>query len=285
MLKQKIFTYTIITLISVLTTFSWEYFKETKYKATFETHPIISTNISKNYQNYDHYLETLILEIHRDNHRFLRNHLLDNFRKSETIKNPRFVVINYNDMKHNMFTMEFKDLESAKKEIFDQINLFQNFIKKRTIGLIKPKLSLEDENPILTLLEIGKQTLNKEETYFEILDLIKEYGNETQPNNNESKIKIDKFLTDLKIIYNNLEEKNNNQYIDIKKKIDENFKIRMLTYEKVLKEIESTEQFFIFKNLQFESNKNYPLSILLSILAGMAVSFLFFEIFRKKNIR
>ena len=59
----------------------------------------------------------------------------------------------------------------------------------------------------------------------------------------------------------------------------------MLTYEKIVKEIESTEQFFIFKNLQFKSNKNYPLSILLSILAGMAVSFLFFEIFRKKNIR
>lgn len=285
MLRQKIFTYTIITLISVLTTFLWEYFKETKFKASFETHPIISTNMSKNFQNYDYYLEDLILEIHHNNHRFLRDHLLDNFRKSETIKNPRFVVINYNDLKHNMFTMEFKELESAKKEIFDQINLFQNFIKKRTIELTKAKLSLENKNPILTLLDIGKQTLNKEETYSEILDLIKEYSNETQPDNNESKIKIDKFLADLKIIYNNLEKKNNNQYIDIKKKIDENLKIRMLTYEKILKEIESTEQFFIFKNLQFKSNKNYPLSILLSILAGMAVSFLFFEIFRKKNIR
>ncbi|MDA9663220.1 hypothetical protein N9T53_01470 [bacterium] len=197
MLKQKIFTYTIITLIFVLTTFLWEYFKETKFKATFETHPIISTNISKNFQNYDHYLENLILYIHHDNHQFLRNHLLDNFRKSETIKNPRFVVVNYNDMKHNMFTLEFKELESAKKEIFDQINLVQNFIKKRTIELTKAKLNLEIENPILTLLDIGKQTLNKEETYFEILDLIKEYSNETQSENNESNIKIDKFLTDL----------------------------------------------------------------------------------------
>ena len=218
MLKQKIFTYTIITLISVLTTFLWEYSRETKFKATFETHPIISTNISKDDQNYNYYLENLILQIHSDNHAFLRNYLLDNFRKSETIKNPRFIVINYNGMKHFMFTMEFEELESAKKEIFDQINLFQNFIKKRTIQVAKEKLRLENENPILTLLDIGKQTLNKEETYFEILDLIKKYSNETQPDNNESNIKIDKFLTDLKIIYNNLEKKNNNQYIDIKKK-------------------------------------------------------------------
>lgn len=285
MLKQKIFTYTIITLISVLTTFLWEYFRETKFKATFETYPIISTNISKDDQNYSYYLENLILQIHSDNHFFLRDYLLDNFRKSETIKNPRFVVINYNGMNHFMFTVEFKELESAKKEIFDQINLFENFIKKRTIQVVKEKLNLEIDHPILTLLDIGKQTLNNELTYFEIADLIKEYSKDTQSENNESSIKIDKFLSDLRIIYNDLEKKNNNQYKNMKKKIDKDLQIQMLNYEKILKEIESIEKFFIFQNFQFKSNKNYPLSILLSILAGMAVSFLFFEIFRKKNIR
>ena len=274
MLKQKIFTYTIITLISVLTTFLWEYFRETKFKATFETYPIISTNISKDDQNYNYYLENLILQIHKDNHAFLRDYLLDNFRKSETIKNPRFVVINYNGMNHFMFTVEFKELESAKKEIFDQINLAQNFIKKRTIQVAKEKLNLEIDHPILTLLDIGEQTLNNELTYFEITDLIKEYSKDTQSENNESSIKIDKFLSDLRIIYNDLE-----------KKKEKDLQIQKLKYEKFLKEIESIEKFFIFQNFQFKSNKNYPLSILLSILAGMAVSFLFFEIFRKKNIR
>lgn len=274
MLKQKIFTYTIITLISVLTTFLWEYFRETKFKATFETYPIISTNISKDDQNYNYYLENLILQIHKDNHAFLRDYLLDNFRKSETIKNPRFVVINYNGMNHFMFTVEFKELESAKKEIFDQINLAQNFIKKRTIQVAKEKLNLEIDHPILTLLDIGEQTLNNELTYFEITDLIKEYSKDTQSENNESSIKIDKFLSDLMIIYNDLE-----------KKKEKDLQIQKLKYEKFLKEIESIEKFFIFQNFQFKSNKNYPLSILLSILAGMAVSFLFFEIFRKKNIR
>lgn len=274
MLKQKIFTYTIITLISVLTTFLWEYFRETKFKATFETYPIISTNISKDDQNYNYYLENLILQIHKDNHAFLRDYLLDNFRKSETIKNPRFVVINYNGMNHFMFTVEFKELESAKKEIFDQINLAQNFIKKRTIQVAKEKLNLEIDHPILTLLDIGEQTLNNELTYFEIADLIKEYSKDTQSENNESSIKIDKFLSDLRIIYNDLE-----------KKKEKDLQIQKLNYEKFLKEIESIEKFFIFQNFQFKSNKNYPLSILLSILAGMAVSFLFFEIFRKKNIR
>lgn len=286
MLKQQIFTYTIVTLISVLITFSWEYSRETKFKATFETHPIISTNISKSDQNYDYGLETLLLTIHNNNHTFLRDHLLDNFRKSETIKNPRFVSIRDNDMTYFIFTMEMIDLENAKKEIFNQINSFQSFIKERTIQLSKQKINtkVEDNNPIFIMLDVAKEALNNKETYVEVLNLIKEYSNEIQSENNESNMKIDKLLIDLKQIYNNLDKKNNNQKEDIKKKLEKDLKIQKLNYEKVLNEIEKTDQFFIFQNLQFQSNKNYPLSLILSIIFGLAASFLFFEIFRKKTL-
>jgi len=284
MLKQQFFTYTIVTLISVLITFSWEYSRETKFRVTFETHPIISTNISKSNQNYDYDLETLLLKIHNDNHIFLRDHLLDNFRKSETIKNPRFISIRDNDMTYFVFTMEIIDLENAKKEIFNQINSFQSFIKERTIQLSKQKLNLKvEDNPIFIMLDVGKEALNNKETYVEVLNLIKKYSNEIQSENNESNMKIDKLLIDLKQIYNNLDKKNKNQKEDIKKKLEKGLKIKKLDYEKVLNEIENTDQFFIFQNLQFQSNKNYPLSLILSIIFGLAASFLFFEIFRKKH--
>lgn len=293
MLKQKIFTYTIITLIFFLITFSWEYFRETKFKATFETHPIISTNISKNYQNYDYQLENFLLKIHNDNHIFLRDHLLDNFRKSETIINPRFVSIRDNDMTYFIFSMEFKELENAKKEIFDQINFFKNFIKKRTIQMTKHQLNLiSEDNQLVTLIDVGRDALNNQEIYLEIVNLIKEYSREMQSAKYlklveiyELNIKTNEFLKDLKLIYNNFDKKINNLNRDKKKKLEEDAKTRKLYYQKILKEIQSTEQFFIFQNLQFKSNKNYTLSLILSILAGMAVSFLFFEILRKKNIR
>ena len=91
-----------------------------------------------------------------------------------------------------MLQWNLKNWKVQKKKFLIKLIRFKIF-KKKNYWIDQTKLGLEDENPILTLLEIGKQTLNKEETYFEILDLIKEYGNETQPNNNESKIKLINF--------------------------------------------------------------------------------------------